>query len=190
MIELHPGTPDQNLTWNDRSWDLPRTWWKMIVFNPGTSNQNITSNFIFRFSLDMVKDDWSPPWYCRPGYHLKCFKFRFNLDMVKDEGTPPRYCRPEYHLKCFNFRFSLDMVKDHWTPPWYSRPEYHLKCFIFRFRLDIMKDDWPPSSTADQKLTSHFLHSHLACTWLKMIELHSQVLQTRISPKIFYCVQI
>ena len=28
--------------------------------------------------------------------------------------------------------------------------------------------------TADQKLSWHFLHSDLACTWWKMIELHPE----------------
>ena len=33
----------------------------MIQFHPGTADQNITLIlFKFRFSLDMVKDDWHP----------------------------------------------------------------------------------------------------------------------------------
>ena len=44
MIELHPGTQDQNIT--------------LIIFN-------------LRFSLDMGKDDWTPPRYYRPETHLK-----------------------------------------------------------------------------------------------------------------------
>ena len=149
----------------------------------------------------MVKDDWPPPRYCRPEYHLKCFIFRFSLDMVKDDWTLPRYCRPEYHLKCFKFRFSLNMVKDDWTLPRYCRPEYHLKLFILKFRLDMVKDDWTPprycrpethliflyiqilpgngerwlNSTQvlqTRNSSNIFVHSDLACTRLKMIELH------------------
>ena len=115
--------------------------------------------FKFRFSLDMVKDDWTPLRYCRPEYHIKCFTFRFSLDMVKDDWLTPRYCRLEYHLKFFKFRFSLDMVKDDWTPPWYCRPETHLK---------------------------FFLHSDIAWKWWKMIELHPGTADQKLSPQIFY----
>ena len=76
--------------------------------------------------MDMVKDDWPPPLYCRAESHLNLFKFRFSLDMVKNDELHPRYCRPEYsHTFIFKYRFSLNMVKD----------------------------DWPLSGTADQNLT-------------------------------------
>ena len=42
MIELNPGTADQNITWNVLSSDLAWTWWKMIDLHPGTADQNIT----------------------------------------------------------------------------------------------------------------------------------------------------
>ena len=118
MIELHPQVlQTRNSPKVFLHSDIAWTWWKMIELHPGTADQNITSNFYtFRFSLDMVKDDWPPPRYCRPEYHLKCFKFRFSLDMVKDDWTPPRYCRPEYHLNFFN----SDLA---WT--WWKMIELH-----------------------------------------------------------------
>ena len=55
----------------------------MIELNPG---------FKYRFSLDMVKDDWLHlvlqvlfrPWWNSPGT-ADYFTFRFSLDMVKDD---------------------------------------------------------------------------------------------------------
>ena len=43
MIELHPGTADQNTHLNIYlySSDLDWTWWKMIDLHPGTADQNI-----------------------------------------------------------------------------------------------------------------------------------------------------
>ena len=134
MIDLHPGTTDQKLTFNifvhsdldwtwwkmidlplrycrpeydlkfflhsDVAWtgqrwltstlvlqtrispkfllsDLDWTWWKMIKFTQVLQTRISPNFFKFRFSLDMVKDDWSnifvPPWYCRAEYHLKYF---------------------------------------------------------------------------------------------------------------------
>ena len=37
VIELHPGTADQNLTKILQCSDLDWTWWKMIKFHPGTA---------------------------------------------------------------------------------------------------------------------------------------------------------
>ena len=42
MIDLHPGTADQNITFNVLISDLGWTWWKMIELYPGTADQNIT----------------------------------------------------------------------------------------------------------------------------------------------------
>ena len=42
MIELHPGTADQIITYNVLISDLAWTWRKMIHFLPGTADQNIT----------------------------------------------------------------------------------------------------------------------------------------------------
>ena len=37
---------------------------------PGTADQKLIEYFFtFRYSLDMVKDDWTPPRYCRPEYY-------------------------------------------------------------------------------------------------------------------------
>ena len=74
MIELHPGTADQIITYNVLYSDLARTWWKMIHFHPGTADQNITLIlFKVTFRLDIVKDDLTPPWYCRPESQLNFF---------------------------------------------------------------------------------------------------------------------
>ena len=42
MIELYPGTADQNITLNVLSSDLDWTWWKMIELYPGIADQKLT----------------------------------------------------------------------------------------------------------------------------------------------------
>ena len=129
-----------------------------------SADQNITLKFTFslhgwlnfRFSLDMVKDDWLHSQVLQTRISPNFFIFRFSLDMVKDDWSLPRYCRPEYHLIFFKFRFSLDMVKDDWTPPRYCRPEYHLKCFNFRFSLDMVKDDWTSTLVLQTRISPNF----------------------------------
>ena len=41
VIELHPGTVDQKLTWNFLYSDLAWTWWKMIELHPGNADQKV-----------------------------------------------------------------------------------------------------------------------------------------------------
>ena len=42
MIELHPGTADQNITLILFKFTLAWTWWKMIELHPGTADQSLT----------------------------------------------------------------------------------------------------------------------------------------------------
>ena len=42
MIELHTGTPDQNITYNVLSSDLAWTWWKLTEIHPRTADQSLT----------------------------------------------------------------------------------------------------------------------------------------------------
>ena len=46
----------------------------------------------------------------------------------------------------------------------------------------MVKDDWLPSGTVDHKLTWHqILHSDLACTWEKMIDLNPGTVDQNIT---------
>ena len=182
--------------------DLAWTWWKMI--DPPRLLTRLSPKICkFRFSFDMVKDDW-PPLDCWPESHLKFVssdlawtwwtmsnpprlltrlspkicKFRFSFDMVKDDW-PPLDCWPESHLKFV----SSDLAWTWWTM---SNPPRLLtrlspKICKFRFSFDMVKDDWPPLDCWPE---SHlkFVSSDLAWTWWKMS--NPPRLLTRLSPKI------
>ena len=47
MIELYPGTADQNITYSDLAW----TWWKMIDLHPGTARPEYSSNIFVHSDL-------------------------------------------------------------------------------------------------------------------------------------------
>ena len=135
--------------------DLTCTWWKMIDTCRYYRPESHLKLFMFRFSHDMVKDDWPPSSQVLQTRKLpRIFRLRFGLCMIIGDWLP-RYCIPESHLNVFKSRFSQPMMKDDWYLQ-VLQIRISLKMFKFRISQNMVKDDWP-----------------------------LQVLQTRISPKTF-----
>ena len=129
--------------------DLAWTWWKMIDLHPSNADQNHHLKLFYSSdsSLDMVKDDWPATQVLQTTISpIFFFNFRFSLDMwwkMIDSLQVLQTRNLTYNVLWF--RFSLDMVKEDWTLPWYCREEYASNIFV---------------------------HSDIAWTWWKMIELH------------------
>ena len=123
---------------------------RCLTSTRGTADTEYSSNIFvqFRFSLDMVKDDWTQAQVLQArNCHLIFVQFIFSFDMVKDDWIPlSDTADHNTHLNYFlHFRFSLHMVKDDWTPPRYWRPEYSPKCILYISVLACTwwKDDCP-----------------------------------------------
>ena len=128
-----------NLTFLSSRWKS----WKMID-PPIWLTRMPPKIFQFRFSLDMLKDDWLP----LPGSDIwwKSWKFHFcKYSPMIHANFPQTFSRSaESHLKMLFYY----MLKDDWHPTaWLTRMSP--KIFQFRFSLDMLKDDWPSLPGSD-----------------------------------------